>query len=333
MLTEEMQTLIRNFSAGSVATVNEDGTPSVSPKATFVILDDATIAFGDIRSPGTIKNLSRNPAIEVCFTDILTRRAVRVTGRAVVVLRSEADTLLEAAYAEDWEQYQPHVRSYVKVNVSAAQMIFSPAYDIGLSATELCATNLSKLETIAISSTVPGKTPDHCPHVTFQTRVRNDSLPGPNPYEWRDLTSREIFEGKNIVLFAVPGAFTPACSESHLPGFEDNYEEFQSLGIDQVVCLSVNDPFVMFQWARSQNITKVVMLSDGNGVFTKMMGMLVDRSATGMGPRSWRYAMHVKDGVIQKLFSEPGKTDNPEGVPVQVSDAETMLRYLRVQYK
>ena len=148
MLTEEMQTLIRNFSAGAVATVNEDGTPSVSPKATFVVLDDATIAFGNIRSPGTVKNLSRNPAIEVCFTDILTRRAVRVTGRAAVVLRSEADTTLEAAYAEDWEQYQPHVRSYVKINISAAQMIYSPAYDIGLTETELRSANLNKLELI-----------------------------------------------------------------------------------------------------------------------------------------------------------------------------------------
>ena len=176
-----------------------------------------------------------------------------------------------------------------------------------------------------------GSAPDRCPDVTFRTRVRNDSLPGPNPYEWRDLTTQEVFGGKSVVLFALPGAFTPACSESHLPGFEESYEEFRSLGIDQVVCLSVNDPFVMFQWARSRDIKKVFMLPDGNGDFTRSMGMLVDRSATGMGPRSWRYAMHVKDGVIQKLFSEPGKTDNPQGVPVQVSDAATILRYLRGQ--
>ena len=175
------------------------------------------------------------------------------------------------------------------------------------------------------------RAPNRCPDVTFKTRVRNDSLPGPNPYEWRDLTTQEIFGRKRIVLFAVPGAFTPACSESHLPGFEDSYEEFQSLGVDQIVCLSVNDPFVMFQWARSQDIERVFMLPDGNGDFTRMMGMLVDRSGTGMGRRSWRYAMYAIDGEIQKVFSEPGKTDNPDGVPVQVSSAETMLRYLRGQ--
>ena len=148
MLTKEMQSLIRNFSAGAVATVNGDGTPSVSPKATFVILDDAAIAFGNIRSPGTIRNIRRNPAIEVCFTDILSRRAVRVTGIATVVSRSEADVALEAAYTSDWAQYHPHVRSYVKIKVTAAEMIMSPAYDIGLTEDELRATNLQKLEAI-----------------------------------------------------------------------------------------------------------------------------------------------------------------------------------------
>lgn len=177
----------------------------------------------------------------------------------------------------------------------------------------------------SITNTAVGRVPD----VTFKTRVRNDSLPGPNPYEWRDLTTDDVFKDKSVVLFAVPGAFTPACSESHLPGFESNYDEFRSLGIDQIVCLSVNDPFVMFQWARSQDIKKIFMLPDGNGEFSKLMGMLVERSATGMGHRSWRYSMHVENGEIQKLFSEPGKADNPEGVPVQASSAETMLTYLR----
>lgn len=179
-----------------------------------------------------------------------------------------------------------------------------------------------------MSDDIVVETPERCPEVTFKTRVRNASLEGPNPFEWKDLTSSEIFQGKDIVLFAVPGAFTPACSESHLPGFEACHEDFMSVGIDQVICLSVNDPFVMFQWARSQDITKVFMLPDGNGEFTKKMGMLVERKTTGMGVRSWRYSMYIKDGAILKLFSEPGKIDNPESVPVQLSDAQTMLKYL-----
>ena len=148
MLTEDMKTLIRNFSAGAVATVNGDGTPSVSPKATFVILDDETIAFGNIRSPGTVKNLRHNPAVEVCFTDILKRRAVRVTGTATSVPQPEADATIEAAYAESWARYQPYVRSYVIVEISAAEMITSPAYDTGLTEDELHSSNLEKLNAL-----------------------------------------------------------------------------------------------------------------------------------------------------------------------------------------
>lgn len=167
------------------------------------------------------------------------------------------------------------------------------------------------------------------PDALFRTRVRNPALPGDNPFEWRDVTSAEVFGGKRIVLFAVPGAFTPACSESHLPGFEAAHDAFTALGVDQVICLAVNDAFIMHQWAKAQNITKVRMLPDGNGEFTRKMGMLVDRSTTGMGLRSWRYAMLVEDGVIVQLFAEPDLRDNPPGVPVTVSDAATMLDYLR----
>ncbi len=131
------------------------------------------------------------------------------------------------------------------------------------------------------------------------------------------------------MLFAVPGAFTPACSESHLPGYEERYDEFRALGVDQVVCLSVNDAFVMFQWAKAQNIHKVFMLPDGNGEFTRKMGMLVERSSQGMGSRSWRYSLYAESGDIRKVFAEPGFQDNPQGVPVEVSDAATMLDYLR----
>lgn len=171
--------------------------------------------------------------------------------------------------------------------------------------------------------------PDRVPQVTFHTRVRNPALEGPNPFEWKDVTTDDIFRGRRIVLFAVPGAFTPACSESHLPGYEAAYDDFRALGVDEVICLSVNDAFILFQWAKAQGIEKVRMLPDGNGEFSRLMGMLVDRSAQGMGLRSWRYSMLVEDGRIVKLFAEPGLRDNPPGVPVQVSDAGTMLAFLR----
>lgn len=171
--------------------------------------------------------------------------------------------------------------------------------------------------------------PATVPDVTFHIRVRNEALGGPNPFEWKDLTSAEVFGGRNIVLFALPGAFTPACSDDHLPGYEQHADEFAALGIDQVVCLSVNDAFVMFQWARSKGIERVFMLPDGNADFTRQMGMLVKRGRQGMGMRSWRYAMHVEDGVIRKMFVEPGFRDDPPGVGLTVSDAGTMLDYLK----
>jgi peroxiredoxin len=167
--------------------------------------------------------------------------------------------------------------------------------------------------------------PQTVPDATFHTRVRVPEHAGDNPFEWKALTTRDIFEGKRIVLFAVPGAFTPACSESHLPGFERRHDDLSSTGIDQVICLSVNDAFVMYQWARALKIEKVFMLPDGNGEFTRKMGMLVDRSGQGMGMRSWRYSMLVEDGTILKLHAEPGFCDHPPGVPVTVSDADTML--------
>ena len=170
---------------------------------------------------------------------------------------------------------------------------------------------------------------DTVPQVVFHTRVRNDSLGGDNPYEWKDVTTDELFAGRKVVLFALPGAFTPACSDSHLPGYERLHDEFVAQGVDRVVCLAVNDAFVMFQWATMRKIEKVFMLPDGNGEFTRKMGMLVERTNQGLGLRSWRYSMYVEDGAIRKLFVEPGFRDNPPGVPLQVSGAETMLDYLR----
>lgn len=169
------------------------------------------------------------------------------------------------------------------------------------------------------------------PNVVFKTRVRDESVEGENPFRWQEKTSAEIFGGKRLILIALPGAFTPTCSSTHLPGYEKHYEELKSLGIDEVICLSVNDAFVMFQWGKHQGLSKVSLLPDGNGEFTRKMGMLVDKSNVGFGMRSWRYSMLVNDGTIEKQFIEPGFEDNCASDPFEVSDADTMLSYLRNQ--
>jgi len=171
--------------------------------------------------------------------------------------------------------------------------------------------------------------PNHVPMATFRTRVRDESVGGSNPFRWQDLTSDDIFKGKKVVLFALPGAFTPTCSSTHLPGFEQHYEDFKALGIDEVICLSVNDAFVMYQWGKHQGIEKTFMLPDGNGDFTRKVGMLVQKDNLGFGMRSWRYSAYVEDGEIKKLFSENGYADNCGDDPFEVSDAGTMLTYLR----
>lgn len=171
--------------------------------------------------------------------------------------------------------------------------------------------------------------PKHVPNVIFKTRVRNDALGGPNPFEWKDLSSDEIFKGKRVVLFALPGAFTPTCSSTHLPRYEALHDDFTKLGVDQVICLSVNDAFTMFQWGKQLGAKNVFLLPDGNAEFTRKMGMLVDKSNLGFGMRSWRYSMVVDDGVIEQMFVEPDFGDNCPTDPFEVSDADTMLKYLK----
>ncbi len=169
------------------------------------------------------------------------------------------------------------------------------------------------------------------PEVTFKTRVRDESVEGENPFRWQDVTTDDIFKGKKIVLFALPGAFTPTCSTTHAPGYEAAYDEMKALGVDEVICLSVNDAFVMFQWKKNLGLEKVFMLPDGNGDFSKGMGMLVKKTNLGFGDRSWRYSMLVEDGVIKKMFVEPGFSDDCSTDPFEVSDAPTMLAYVREQ--
>lgn len=167
------------------------------------------------------------------------------------------------------------------------------------------------------------------PDVTFKTRVRDESIGGDNPFRWQDVSTDDIFKGKKIVILALPGAYTPTCSTKHLPGYDAKYQELIDLGVDEVYCLSVNDAFVMYQWSLHLKVTRVKMLPDGNGDFTRAMGVLVKKQNVGFGSRSWRYSMFVEDKKILKLFVEPGKSDNCPDDPFMVSDADTMLDYLK----
>jgi peroxiredoxin len=148
------------------------------------------------------------------------------------------------------------------------------------------------------------------PDVTLKTRVRDDSIGGDNPFRWQDLPVRKKFAGKRVVVFSLPGAFTPTCSNEQCPAFERLHDEFQALGVSEVYCISVNDAFVMYQWGRHLGLSKVRLLPDGSGHFTRRMGMLIDKDHLGFGLRSWRYAMVVDDNTITHWFEEPGINDD-----------------------
>jgi glutaredoxin-like protein len=158
------------------------------------------------------------------------------------------------------------------------------------------------------------------PDVSFRLRCNG---------EWATVTSDEIFADRNVVVFSLPGAFTPTCSSTHLPRYNELAPVFKAQGIDAVVCVSVNDPFVMEEWAKDQEAANVFLLPDGNGEFTEKMGMLVDKSDLNFGKRSWRYSMLVRDKVIEKMFIEPQEP----GDPFKVSDADTMLAYVNPRAK
>ena len=156
------------------------------------------------------------------------------------------------------------------------------------------------------------------PEVTFRTRSDSD---------WQDLTSSALFAGKTVIVFSLPGAFTPTCSSSHVPRFNQLAPVFRKHGVDDIICMSVNDAFVMNEWKEDQAAENVTFIPDGNGDFTDGMGLLVEKEDLGFGKRSWRYSMLVRDGVIEKMFIEPQEP----GDPFEVSDADTMLSYIAPQ--
>ncbi|WP_373524642.1 glutathione peroxidase [Nostoc sp.] len=164
----------------------------------------------------------------------------------------------------------------------------------------------------------PNRRGQRVPNVTFHTRDNE---------QWVDITTDKLFADKTVVVFSLPGAYTPTCSSTHLPGYNELAKVFKENGVDDIICISVNDTFVMNEWAKDQEAENIILIPDGNGEFTEGMGMLVDKSDLGFGKRSWRYSMLVKDGVINQMFIEP---DEP-GDPFKVSDAETMLRYINPQ--
>lgn len=168
------------------------------------------------------------------------------------------------------------------------------------------------------------------PDVTLKTRVRDETVEGPNPFRWQDLNVREEFAGRKVVVFSLPGAFTPTCSNEQCPNFERLADEFKAVGIDAVYCVSVNDAFVMYQWGRNLGLSKIRLLPDGSGNFTRRMGMLINKDHLGFGQRSWRYAMVVDDNVVTHWFEEPGINDvGADSDPYGETAPEHILKVLQ----
>jgi len=170
------------------------------------------------------------------------------------------------------------------------------------------------------------------PNVTFKCRsgdIVEGGGCGFDEGKWEDCTTKDLFGNKRVVVFSLPGAFTPTCTSQQLPGFEENYDAIKEMGVDEIYCVSVNDSFVMNKWLADQDITLVKPIPDGNGLFTRQMGMLVEKSNLGFGPRSWRYAAVVNNGVIEKWFEEPGRCDNCDDDPYGETSSENVMSYLK----
>ena len=171
------------------------------------------------------------------------------------------------------------------------------------------------------------------PEMVFKTRVRDESIGGDNPYRWQDVSTDELFGGKKILVFSLPGAFTPTCSTFQLPDYEKMYDEFIEAGVDDIYCISVNDAFVMNAWAKQQGVEKVKMIPDGSAEFTRKMGMLVEKDNLGFGMRSWRYAAIFDSGKVVQFFPEPGREDNCSGDPYMISKPQHMIKEVKNVFK
>lgn len=168
------------------------------------------------------------------------------------------------------------------------------------------------------------------PSIIFKTRVRDESIGGPNPFRWQDVSSDALFGRGRVVVFSLPGAFTPTCSNKQCPSFDLAYPEIRQLGVDEVYCISVNDAFVMYNWGKALNLKHIKLVPDGSGNFTRRMGMLINKDRLGMGYRGWRYSMVVDNGIIETWFEEPGIND--EGIdddPYTVTNPDVLIDYLR----
>lgn len=167
--------------------------------------------------------------------------------------------------------------------------------------------------------------PTLIPSVAFQTRVRDESIEGDNPFRWQQVSTWDLFANKKVVLFSLPGAFTPTCSTYQLPNFEKLAPDFYAKGVDEIYCVSVNDSFVMNKWAKENNLEYVQVIPDGNANFTESMQMSVDKNNLGFGVRSWRYACIVDNGQITDWFIEEGKEDNCPVDPYLYTNPEYIL--------
>ena len=165
--------------------------------------------------------------------------------------------------------------------------------------------------------------------IIFHVRLRDESIGGDNPYKWEKITTSDYFNNKRILLFSLPGAFTPTCSTYQLPGFETHYAAIKEHGIDEIYCISVNDSFVMNKWAQDQHIRNVKVIADGSGLFTNYMNMLVLKDNLSFGKRSWRYAAIINNGIVEELWEEPGKMDNCPDDPYGETSPEKILKDIK----
>lgn len=183
---------------------------------------------------------------------------------------------------------------------------------------------------------IQSNTGKYVPDVLLRTRVRDprmlkskDMKKRQNPFRWKNINSRNLFKNKKVIVFSLPGAYTPTCSSTHLPGYEKKYDQLKKIGVDEVYCMSVNDAFVMHNWGKKMKVKKVKLIPDGNGDFTRKMGALVKKNNLGFGDRSWRYSMYVDNGKIKKIFCENGCQNNCKTDPFKVSDIDTMMHFLK----